>query len=207
MSELTLEKRQEAIDGLMRPFDRTVIKTRKGGQGKDLSYIDGTTAIRRLIEVLDKKGISWDFRLIGDPTFVPWGTSRNGKEQTLLMVKGSLTVDGFGTKEAYGVQVFTTDSGEDIVKGAGTDALKKCATMLGLAIDLYGEDLEAAAAAPRVVSSKKRAADLLKAQGVKTEAAANKAANERFGKTLKEISEAEAATWVKELEVSQPVPF
>jgi hypothetical protein len=55
----------------------------------------------------------------------------------------ALTIPGLGTREHIGVQAVEERGGEDLVKGAITDALKKAATLFGVGLELYGPDYEA----------------------------------------------------------------
>lgn len=126
MTEKSIE---EIHNALSVPFPPHAIKKRQGGGGKMLDYVETHTVIRRLNEATN---FNWDFHIKSSE----W---RND----LLMVLGELTIPGMGTRSGYGVQKVNERGGEDLVKGAASDALKKCATLFGVALDLYGPDLEA----------------------------------------------------------------
>jgi hypothetical protein len=117
----------EMLDALGKPFPRTAIKQRKGGGGKSLSYVETHTVIHRLNTATN----GWDFFIRG----YDW-------RGDLLMVHGELTIHGLGTRSGFGVQQVVERAGEDLVKGAASDCLKKCATLFGVALDLYGADYE-----------------------------------------------------------------
>lgn len=47
-------------------------------------------------------------------------------------VVGELKIPELGTRQAMGVQALDGGSGEDLVKGTGSDALKKCRSLFGV---------------------------------------------------------------------------
>src|SRR5690606_11563329 len=111
------------------PFPRQAIKHRQGGGGKSLAYVETHSVINRLNSATNG---AWSF-------FVKNTEWRND----LLMVLGELTIPGLGTRSGFGGQKGVERAGEELVKGAISDSLKKCATLFGVAIDLYGPDYEA----------------------------------------------------------------
>jgi hypothetical protein len=126
------------------PFPDHAIKQRQGGGNSRFSYIEGFTIIRRLNEAT---GGTWDWA-IKSFEFRPLSPTKMGKDQSLVVVTGELTIPGLGTRAGVGVQKVSEDGGEDLVKGASTDALKKAATLFGVALDLYGPDYEGGEVAP-----------------------------------------------------------
>lgn len=100
--------------------------------GSKLSYIPGHIAIHLLNKAFDG---NWSFEIlehgvIGEP----------GKKGSFLFVKARLEVPGLGVREQFGNQGFMGNMmDEHIFKGATTDALKKCASMFGVALELYGD--------------------------------------------------------------------
>ena len=122
------------LELLTRPFKPASIRQRPapGGNGKMLSYLDGATVIRRLNKAC---GFCWSFEVLSE-SFV----------DGLLKAHGRLTIPGLGARDAVGVQRIAQNSGEDFHKGAFTDALKKCASLFGVGLELYGPDFEDAAA-------------------------------------------------------------
>ncbi len=117
------------LQKLTDPFPQQAIRTRQGGGGKALAYVATHTVIHRLN---DATGNHWDFRL----TRLDW-------HGDLLIAVGELTIPGLGTRTGIGVQKVIERAGEDLVKGAASDCLKKCATLFGVGIELYGPDYEA----------------------------------------------------------------
>lgn len=120
------------LNSLSEPFPPQAIEKREGGGGKMLDYVATETVIRRLNNTV---GI-WDFK-ITDTKVMPAGDAQ------LLVIWGEMTIPGLGTRAGTGVQVIHPRGGEDMWKGAASDCLKKCATLFGVGIDLYGPDLEA----------------------------------------------------------------
>ena len=116
---------------LEEPFDTTQIKKRPGAYGRTLSFVEGHSYIERLNRALDG---DWSFRVV-EHRILP----------NEVLVLGELTSCGI-TKQAFGGKHITRDreSGEainlsDCLKGATTDSLKKCCSLLGLGLHLYSE--------------------------------------------------------------------
>lgn len=126
------------IYGLKRPFEADDISYREGAYGRQLAYIEWHTVCRRLNEATED---NWDFRITNSMMI--------GID---LIVFGELTIPGLGTRGNMGVQRVREGSGEDLIKGAASDCLKKCATLFGVGLDLYGSD-EGDPPEPRMRSS------------------------------------------------------
>jgi hypothetical protein len=116
-------------DILTRPFAAEQVKQRPGQHGKTLSYVDIAAVIDRLNEAFEHR---WDFEVV-----------RHEVHETEVVVLGKLTADAV-TKMAFGGSAITMDSqgmlvsvGDDL-KAASSDALKKSASLLGIALELYG---------------------------------------------------------------------
>ncbi len=114
---------------LVRPFRAEQIKQRKGHHGQTLSYVDVAAVIERLNEAFDHQ---WSFEIVSHEI-----------QQGEVIVLGKLTAGGI-TKCAFGGSNITVDKVGDVLsladdlKAAGSDALKKAASMFGIALDLYG---------------------------------------------------------------------
>lgn len=121
------------LEALTRPFPREAIRQRKGGGGVMLDYVEGHTVIRRLNEAT---GNRWNLSVLDI-------SERQLGGQTLITARVALTIPDLGSREALGVQLVSERGGEDLVKGAVTDALKKAATLFGVGLELYGPDYEA----------------------------------------------------------------
>lgn len=124
------------------------IRTRKGRGGMVFKYTDGAYVIRTLNEAL---GHNWDFEADNEQIIEWQGVPFE------VRCRGRLTVRLNGqavTKVQYGSQIieFIKERDGKIVapvsigdcfKGAATDAMKKCASLLGVALDLYDSDYKA----------------------------------------------------------------
>jgi len=128
-------------DLLEMPFDPAQIKQRRGRDGM-LDYVEGHAVIARLNEAFAGQ---WSFEIVRHDIL---------EDRDEILVLGKLSAEGV-VKMQFGVAQITRDSetkaiislGDD-VKAAGTDALKKCATFLGVGLHLYGERSRARPAAP-----------------------------------------------------------
>jgi hypothetical protein len=115
---------------LEHPFDSVQIKQRKGRNGV-LDYVEGHTVIARLNAALDG---AWSFEVVVHEV-----------RDHEVLVLGKLTAAGI-VKMQFGASQVTRDRetkalislGDDL-KAAATDALKKCATFLGVGLHLYAE--------------------------------------------------------------------
>jgi len=117
---------------------RKFIKTRPGPGGISLGYVE----VGYIINILNQAfGWDWDFRILDQQV---------GKRQ--VWVRGELTVrvgDHVITKGQFGGAdiKYNRQSNEpvsiaDDLKAAASDCLKKCASMLGIAGDVYWKDLD-----------------------------------------------------------------
>jgi hypothetical protein len=113
---------------LCRPFAPEQIKQREGQGGKLLSYVEAHSVIARLNEGCDV----WSFEIVEHQIL---------DEEVVVVAK--LTADGI-MKMAFGGSSIKRDregraaSIADDLKAAGSDALKKAASLLGVALELYG---------------------------------------------------------------------
>jgi len=112
------------------------IYRRPGKGGGEFEYVTGTYIKKVLNHVF---GWQWDFEV-----------KNHGKEGKAVWVLGKLTIkDGKGNarivKEQFGrADIKEKKTGGDLdfgndLKSAATDALKKCASELGIASDIYGK--------------------------------------------------------------------
>lgn len=122
------EHAQKLLDTQLNP---SWIEHRKQG-GKQLSYIPGHIAIHLLNKAFNG---TWSFEVVDTHVI-----GNAGEKGAFLVVKGRLEVPGLGVREQYGNQAFMGGiMDEHIFKGATTDAMKKCASMFGVALELYGD--------------------------------------------------------------------
>jgi recombination DNA repair RAD52 pathway protein len=125
---------------LRRAFKPESIRYRDGGGGRKLAYLDGATVIRRLNEACRE----WHFEVVAEESRPIMDARNTSDYPTLLMIAhGRMTIPGLGTRDGIGVQEVKPNSGVDFNKGHYTDALKKCATLFGVGLELYGDDTEA----------------------------------------------------------------
>ena len=117
---------------LERPFNPEQIKQREGNFGKMLDYIEGHAVIQRLNDAFEG---DWSFAILRHDVL---------KDSDEVIVLGELKA-GDTAKSQFGSSRIThnSQSGEmvslaDDFKAAATDALKKCATLLGVGLHLYG---------------------------------------------------------------------
>lgn len=128
-----------------------IIQKRDAGRGQQLSYISGSTVIDILNTTFGVFG--WDFEIVKEwmQESTPWVNKYNGgaveEQNPIAFVHGRLTVrvvnergeyitvtkESFGSKAVVGKQ----NEQESTFKAAQTDALKKCASLLGIGAELY----------------------------------------------------------------------
>jgi hypothetical protein len=113
-------------EALERPFEAGLIKTKPGGGGRKLAYVEGHEYIRRLNEAFEGR---WTFEVVEHRVL--------DKD---VVVLGKLITE-LGSVMQFGGQPI--DSGHelgDVLKAAATDALKKCSTHLGIGLHLYDDE-------------------------------------------------------------------
>jgi hypothetical protein len=116
------------LERLTEPFPQAALRSRPGARGMNLTYVDGTTVIHRLIEATHN---SYSFSV-----------DKYWSQDNTRLALVTLTIPGLGSRSHIGVQAEDNKSGEDaLAKGAITDGLKKAATLFGVGLELYGPDL------------------------------------------------------------------
>lgn len=128
----------EITKALMVPFPRSAIKYREE-HGTRLPYVEAHTVLRRLIDATDN---TFDVAVL-EQSVQPNGKTSKGADKFQITARVRLTIPGLGSREHMGVQGVVAGGGEDLAKGAISDAIKKAATLFGVALDLYGPDYEA----------------------------------------------------------------
>lgn len=124
---------QALAQAIAEPTPKEYLRT-KPGRG-NLTYVEVGYIRRQLTKTF---GMSWSFET------EPMMTYKEAMEAMHIIVKGTLTIinpqDGsvLIQREQYGGQPIhrNVDLG-DMWKGAASDALKKCASLLGIAQDIY----------------------------------------------------------------------
>jgi hypothetical protein len=139
--KLLMQTLSEAqVDFLLQRTPRHEIKTRQGRGGLQFSYVEHGYVTERLNLVF---GFNWDFevtdkQILEDEVIVEARlTVRTPGGQTIVKTQ-------FGGAEikrhASGAKNGRPLSIADDYKAAASDALKKCASLLGIGLDLYGRD-------------------------------------------------------------------
>jgi hypothetical protein len=120
---------------LEQPFGPEQIKQREGNFGKMLDYIEGHAVIQRLNDAFEGE---WSF------TMTKYEVMQETDE---VLVIGQLNAGGI-VKSQFGSSRITRakETGDiislaDDLKAAATDALKKAATLLGVGLHLYRNEL------------------------------------------------------------------
>lgn len=127
--------KKETIEQLEEKFKPSQIKKRPGSFGKTLDYVEGPVVIQRLNKAFNH---NWSFHILKQDLiegyFITHGQictkDENGNDICKTGVGGKLLAkkrDGSGY----------LDVGND-AKASSVDALKKAATLFGVALDLYG---------------------------------------------------------------------
>ena len=117
---------------LEKPFSPDQIQQRKGLDGDVLDYVAGAAVIQRLNEAFNAE---WAFEILDHRIY-----------EKEVVVLGKLTAQGIA-KCQFGKSKITRTKetkaevsiGDDL-KAATTDAIKKCATLFGVALHLYFEN-------------------------------------------------------------------
>lgn len=141
------------IDKIKLPIPEALIEQRDGGKGKKLKYVGGAYVISMLNYVFN---YNWDWvdteQWLTESQDKVYKDSKNGTETItpqppVCHVKGTLVahyMDDSGVertirKSGYGSKVVIGGASEQesSFKAAATDAIKKAASMLGIALDLY----------------------------------------------------------------------
>lgn len=148
---------------LAQPIPPELIKQREGGGKKMLSYLSGSTVTDMLNSTF---GYAWNWEVKREwveQSIAFFNRYSKSKEKTsyngiegawedqgpVAHVLGTLTVflqtdngivelkkDGYGSKSILGKQ----NDQESIFKAAGTDALKKAASLFGIGLELYRDE-------------------------------------------------------------------
>lgn len=124
---------------LEREFEPNLIKKRKGRGGLILDYLETATVIRRLNEAFEN---DWNFKILEH------GVDVEAKAVWVLgeLKAGELIKQQFGAKDIYEKSTLG-----DNLKSAASDCLKKCATLFGVGLHLYEDELPGEAIEPTEV--------------------------------------------------------
>ena len=124
--------KKEIRDILEASFSPEMIKQREGIHGQMLDYVEGWAVIERLNQAFES---DWTFEV-----------EQHEILDEEVLVLGRFRADGI-VKMQFGSNAITRaeETGKPIsigddLKGAATDALKKCASLLGVGLQLYNGD-------------------------------------------------------------------
>ncbi len=127
----------DVLDLLGRRFRPEVVQARKIG-GREVSYVP----VAAVVDRLNRATNSWHFRIVSRQTEVMslnrWNQetrTNEPREVSVSVVVGELTIPELGTRQAMGVQALDDGSGEDLLKGAASDSLKKCASLFNVPLE------------------------------------------------------------------------
>jgi hypothetical protein len=119
---------EDILQLLAKPFRPELIRSRRIA-GKDVNYVP----VGAIIERLNRACNSWSFRIVGHETITMMLNRRpEPRETPVFVVTGELEIPELGIRQAIGVQAIDDGGGEDLLKAAGSDSLKKCAGLFGL---------------------------------------------------------------------------
>ncbi|MDA2937090.1 RAD52 family DNA repair protein [Acidobacteria bacterium AH-259-A15] len=121
-------------DLLEKPFTSEQIKQRQGMFGDILDYVEAADVIQRLNDALDG---DWSFSVLEHKVY-----------DDEVIVLGKLSTNGV-VKTQFGKSKITRSKKDqamvslgDDLKAAASDALKKCATLMGVSLHLYLDSAE-----------------------------------------------------------------
>src|SRR5947209_6851649 len=128
------------VDFLMQRTPRREIKMRAGRGGMQFAYVEHGYVTERLNLVF---GFNWDFEIVDkqildDEVIVEARlTVRTPGGQTIVKTQfGGAEIKRHASGPRSGKPLSIADD----YKAAASDALKKCASLLGIGLDLYGRD-------------------------------------------------------------------
>jgi len=118
-----MEKATQVLRRRLNP--RWIEKRQQGGQ--NVNFIGSHIVIHLLNEAFNYQ---WSFEVVREEYF----SAKN--DSKAIKVLGRLTVPGLCVKEQYGTAVINKGNVDSASKIAATDALKKCASLLGIGLEL-----------------------------------------------------------------------
>lgn len=117
---------------LEKQFTKDQLKQRKGNFGNMIDYVDVQLILQRLNDSFDGQ---WNFDIISHQI-----------QATEVIVLGKLSAEGVHKTQFGSNKITVSKAGEvvsigDDLKAATSDSLKKCASMFGVALHIYGDSL------------------------------------------------------------------
>lgn len=117
---------------LEKPFDPAQIKQREGTFGNTLDYVEAHAVIQRRNDAFEG---NWSFEIV-----------KHEIVEEEVVVLGKLAAEGLAKMQFGNARITKVEEDGTIVsmgddlKAAATDSMKKCATLLGVGLHLYGEN-------------------------------------------------------------------
>ena len=119
---------EQILELLGKPFRPELIRSRRIA-GRDVNYVP----VAAVIERLNRACNSWSFRIVSHETIMMKLSRRpEPRDVPVFVVTGELAIPEIGIRQAIGVAALDDGAGEDLLKAAGSDSLKKCAGLFGL---------------------------------------------------------------------------
>lgn len=175
---------------LEKKFEETLVKTRPGSFGENLSYVEGAEYIKRLNEAFDG---AWSFEIV-EYTIHEHDVVVLGR-----LVAGDVTKSAFGGATIKGnLRTGETHGLADGLKAATTDALKKASTLLGLGLHLYS-DLRKTSSPPLTPRQLKAIIAISRALGWRPDVLRQQALD-HFGAPPDELNKSDASALIGELQ-------
>lgn len=123
----------------------SIVKTRKGDYGQQISYVPAKYVRQRLDLAFNKK---WTFFIVAEhretEPFQRW--SKNDEDyvdgSNYLKCIGMMVIPGFGVRMEYGVKKVFGDAESSDWKACKTDAFKKCAEAFGIYLNYADDDAD-----------------------------------------------------------------
>jgi hypothetical protein len=117
---------------LEKQFTKSQIKQRKGNFGTMIDYVPTQLVIQRLNDAFDSL---WNFKVIEHQIL-----------ENEVIILGELYAAGVSKQQFGSNKISKSKQGETIsigddLKSATSDSLKKCASLLGVALHIYGDSL------------------------------------------------------------------
>lgn len=114
-------------------FPQEDVKQRTDNSGT-FDYIEQADVMNRLF---DATGGVFDIRIDSAPSLVTYPKVKTGESQVCWMATVTLVIPGLGSRSNVGTSKVLN---EDSPKAAVTDAIKKAATLFGVALHLYEKE-------------------------------------------------------------------
>jgi hypothetical protein len=128
LPEIGNRSAEQIYELLGKPFKPELIKSRRIA-GRDVNFLP----IAAVVERLNRATNRWDFKIVSrDRETMVLNRRPEPRDVMVSVVVGELTIPELGVRCGLGVQAIDDGGGEDLLKGAASDALKKAAQLFGM---------------------------------------------------------------------------